>query len=517
MTPHSREVLRRFKALDKALVEAGFPATSPWWMRELERFYSADGRYQWVIRAGRRGGKSTTLCRLAVTEALYGAHDIPRGTIGRVMIVAQDKDEAADRIQTIKDILNAIKVGWHPVPDGIGLNDKPIEFKVFASTVKRVRGKTSICIICDEVAYWLDDKSGANPATEVLAAIRPTMATMPNAKIVLSSSPYGRHDAHYKAFEEGEDPGTDESGNPKAPYQITSMAVSWVANPTLTEERTKQLEPDPVLWSREYACIPGDDKAEGILSAGELDRVIRTGNAIISPEPGHEYWAAMDPATSGNAWTFAIGCMRWGVVTFVDPDTSRESTVKRLKRTVVFKREWRGSPSQPLRPKAILQEMRTILLPYGLDTVYSDEWSFQSMYDLAADVGLTLVMESSQVTIKRERYRNLAIYVRSQQVDLPLDEQMRQDILNVRRRITATGERIELATTPDGRHADYAPTISLLLTRPMSEPKEVLDDAALNLERKRAKYEALVDDAQRPNWKPKQAVDRGDGAFWRPR
>ena len=62
-------LLARFDALDRALVAAGFPPTSPWWRRELERFLRS-GRRRWVIRAGRRAGKSSTLCRLAVAVAL---------------------------------------------------------------------------------------------------------------------------------------------------------------------------------------------------------------------------------------------------------------------------------------------------------------------------------------------------------------------------------------------------------------------------------------------------------------
>ena len=64
-------IVTRLRALDRALVANGFPSTSPWWSATLERFY-ASGKRQLVLRCGRRGGKSSTLCRVGVAEALYG-------------------------------------------------------------------------------------------------------------------------------------------------------------------------------------------------------------------------------------------------------------------------------------------------------------------------------------------------------------------------------------------------------------------------------------------------------------
>ncbi|MBX3198247.1 MAG: hypothetical protein KF894_08890 [Labilithrix sp.] len=513
MSPHARKIIERFRALDSALQAKGWVPTSPWWHRTIERFYRT-GRRQLVLRVGRRGGKSSTLCRLAVTEALYGEHVIPRGDTGVVAFISTRIEEAADRLKTICQMLDDLGVEYDPLPKGYGvqLRERPVAFRVFAASIAGVSGFTGIFVVADEVAKWKDAKTLANPAAEVLASVRPTLATQPNARIILSSSPLGRFDAHYDAYEAGE---AAEPG--KEPFQAVAGAVSWVANPTLTEEGTKLLEPDPAKWQREYAIVPSDDVSESIISKDELERVTRTGHTILEAQPGHEYWAAMDPATSGNAWTLAVGCLRWSPVTFVDPETDLPVTELRLKRSVVLAREWRGLPGKPLRPKAILQDMRTTLLPYGVDTVYSDEWSFESLYDLAADVGLTLVQEPSHQNIKRERYRNLAIYVRAQQADLPPLEQVRQDLLNVRRRITRTGESIELATTPDGRHADFAPSISLLFSRPMSAPTAVANEREANRARKRARAEAIREEAERPFWKPPVAADRGANAFWRRR
>ena len=80
-------LLTHLDALDRTLVEAGFPAMSAWWRDALATFY-ASGRRQLVLRVGRRGGKSSTLSRVAVCEALYGEHPIPPGDVGVVAFVS---------------------------------------------------------------------------------------------------------------------------------------------------------------------------------------------------------------------------------------------------------------------------------------------------------------------------------------------------------------------------------------------------------------------------------------------
>src|SRR5690348_2563921 len=91
-------IVVRLRALDEALSRHGFPRTSPWWMETLTRFYEGAHR-QLVLRVGRRGGKSSTLCRVGVLEALYGQHRIPPGDVGVVAIVSVSRDEASQRLR----------------------------------------------------------------------------------------------------------------------------------------------------------------------------------------------------------------------------------------------------------------------------------------------------------------------------------------------------------------------------------------------------------------------------------
>jgi hypothetical protein len=58
-----------------------------------------------------------------------------------------------------------------------------------------VRGSTVVCAVCDEVAFGISIPIRPNPDTEVLRAVRPAMATIPNAKLILISTGYAMADA----------------------------------------------------------------------------------------------------------------------------------------------------------------------------------------------------------------------------------------------------------------------------------------------------------------------------------
>lgn len=433
-------IVQRLRALSAALLGHGFPQVSTWWLDTFTRFYGTLRR-QLVLRCGRRAGKSSTLCRIAVCEALYGEHKIPAGDIGVVAIISVNRDEAAQRIRTIRQILDALGVKYRPIENGLELEGRPVAFKTYAASVSGVSGFTCICAICDEVAKWRDNDTGANPAREVLASLRPTMATMPNARIFLSSSPLGASDAHATAYAAGE---TD--------FQCVAYAPTWIANISVTEAETRALEPDEDTWKREYGAIPFDGAESSLFTSTMLDAVIRKGVGRLDPVSGRTYIAAQDPATRANAWALAIGCERSSV------DGSSLVEVSHV-------REWRARKSVALDPKATFREIAGVLSPYDVRELYQDQWSFDTLRSIASDVGLDLLQEPSTATSKVQLFEGLKTRVNDRTIELPDDPQVRIDLLSVRKWITRNGISIELPRTPDGRHSDTAAAVALLVAK----------------------------------------------------
>ncbi len=292
--------LKRLDAADRVRAAAGFPRLSAWWRAEAERMLRGK-RKRWVVRVGRRGGKSSSMAFLAVCWALWGDHSVPLGDIGVIAFVSISKDEASSRLRTIASILTALGVVFEQRDGEIEIGGaRPVIFKVFACTTTAVVGFTSIAVFCDEVALWESRDTGANPAREIVASLAPTMATQASAFMVLSSSPWSVDDYHAEQFDLGE-----------TTHQMTSFAPTWIANPTLTEERTHELEPDLRVWSRNYAAIPSStlsaafSDTDSILAAfaGRMPSGTRSGKGWIAIDPNSQAGAGGDGFGICGGWT----------------------------------------------------------------------------------------------------------------------------------------------------------------------------------------------------------------------
>lgn len=434
MTEQSDRILRHFDALDRKLQAKGFPATSPWWRARISEFYTS-GKRRLTSRVGRRGGKSSTYCRLAVTEALFGDHAVPPGDVGVVAIISARRPDALERLRTIKAILDAIGVAYTERGDSVELKTRPVVFTVFTASIAGVSGFTGIFVLCDEVAKWRDSDTGANPAAVVISSVAPTMATQPNAKLFLSSSPMGLLDAHADAFALG-----------NTAHQMVCQAASWEANPTLTEAGTKADEPDEVIWAREYAAIPQAEGETSHLTEALVARCTRAGDMTMAYDDRHTYTAAIDPATRGNAWTLVVACLS-------------DNQVRRI----VLAREWRGTRKQPLVPGSVFAEIALLLQPYGLKYVHSDQFSEDAMREIARQKGLSLLVTPWTAGLKADAYDALKTLAQESRLDVPPDPAVKTDLLGIRTRLTRTGTVYELATQ-GARHSDYAPAIAMAVT-----------------------------------------------------
>lgn len=433
MSPVAAELMRRFDALNVALVAKGFPPTSPWWRARIREFYRT-GKRRFITRVGRRGGKSSTYSRLAVVEALYGQHAVPPGDVGVVAIISARRPDALERLRTIAAILDAIGVAYDPKGDSLELRARRVVFTVFTASIAGVSGFTSIFVLCDEVAKWRDSDTGANPAAVVISSVAPTMATQPNAKMILSSSPMGLLDAHADAYALGD-----------TPHQMVAYAPSWEANPTLTEASTRADEPDELVWLREYKAIPQAEGETSLMTTALLDRVTRkTGD--IPADDRHTFVATIDPATRGNAWTLTVGCLT-------------DNGVRRINLT----REWRGTKKQPLVPRVVFVEIAEILRPFRLAHLHSDQWSEDTLRESARSAGLALLVTPWTAGLKADCYTAMRTLAQESKLDLPAGDVVRTDLLGIREKLTRNGIVYDLATQ-GSRHSDFAPCIAMCLS-----------------------------------------------------
>jgi hypothetical protein len=462
----------RFLRFDRALEKRGVPPLTAWWRDGIGAWldsYEAGGALELWACVGRGAAKSTALYKLATFFALFGDFTVPPGERHFAIILSRLKEEASKGVQIINRWLDLLDVPHSLAGDVIELADKPRGIRVVAASVSAASGWRAFFVGKDERSKWPSGETADREASEIDASAAAMTATHPTAPIVSFGSAWARFGSFYEAI----DSGTDASKH------VLGPTPTWIAAPHVTEESTRKKERDEAMWRREYACIASEEHEESIFKAVLLDAAARA-EPVLGCERELHYVAAMDPAMHRNAWTFCIATRRWvgGVV----------------KRSIVLAREWKGSSERPLLPEVVLTEIRDLLLPYGLGLVRSDQHHGDSLQAIGRRLTppLSVVIEPTTQTSKHTMYENLATWLADGALEIPPDPQIRADLLAVRRKLTVSGFTIQLPTTGDGRHADYAPAVALALTRPIAcppEPVRVLSPEE-RCERERAQIDA---------------------------
>lgn len=369
--------LARLWALDEELVAAGFLPLLDWWKREIARFYRADKR-RWIVRKGRRVYASTSVApRLAVAEMLFGEHrHIPGSPPVEYAFLSVKRDEAGKRLTGVTAILDALGVRYSGSGLTITLKDLPAQFNVITANHKTSVGGTLGFAWLDEVARWNDDEISKNPAEEVVGSLSPALATLPDAKLFLVSSPLTDEDYHAKQYDLGD-----------TEAQHTSFGETWTINPTLSEDDTRKMEPDPRIWAREYAAIPSPtltrnwfgialDNCQASMNAmrelGTLDEPIL---------PWVKYTVAIDPAFSRDKFG-------WAVVSSRGTPRAGVPRLTRVHETGVW-------PVRGRKPSELIEQLRTeVCTRYrvGEETskVLTDQYEGNSFSELAQQSSVRL-------------------------------------------------------------------------------------------------------------------------------
>ncbi len=348
------EFLAFYDEQDAVLVAKGFHRTSRWWRGEIERFLTS-GRKRWVIRVGRQGGKSSTLTRLYVAFARWKRWRESLDTLPEIPLLSQSIEKAAQRLYTIKAILDALGEPYEPRGNRVFLERARMEFKVVAATANAV-GMTALGLFCDEVSRWPAGSEAAHPAKVVVGSASPAMVTQPLAFTVLASTPYGELDYHAELYDEGDN---DD--------QVTSYAPTWVATDGfVTEAQTHERERDPVEWSINYLAVP----QASLTSAFDKAQVGLAFKRTPKGRRGTIGWVACDPSSAmRDGYAYACG---WATA-------DGEVVVSE-----VF--EWSPAETPPIED--ICEVLKSKALEVGAGYVFGDHYEQKGMFDGLAKIGV---------------------------------------------------------------------------------------------------------------------------------
>jgi len=180
---------------------------------ELEIYRRATGREAYEPRehneatviVGRRGGKTS---RIGATIAVYEAfrdHRLKRGERAYVVLVAPVTKQAQIAFSFIRNFILSSPILRKKVVKArkseIDL-DNGITIACYPCSQTAIRGLSVVAAILDELGFWRDEVTAANPAEEVLNALRPTMATFEQYKLIKISTPYRKEGVLWRDYQQ---------------------------------------------------------------------------------------------------------------------------------------------------------------------------------------------------------------------------------------------------------------------------------------------------------------------------
>jgi hypothetical protein len=180
--------------------------------------------------------------------------------------------------------------------DGLALSNG-VDIAIMANDFRSIRGRTMLCAILDECAYWKGEHS-ASPDKEVLRAIKPSMLTLSESMTIGISTAYQRSGLLYERWARyfGKD----------SPHTLVIQAESRALNPLLSQtEIDAALQEDPEAAKADYLS-EWRDAVSGYLSRDLIDAAVEEGVTHRPHDPRHagRYVSFID-ASSGQQDSFA--------------------------------------------------------------------------------------------------------------------------------------------------------------------------------------------------------------------
>lgn len=385
----------------------------------LETFKRHTGRSEHPTRpfceayliVGRRGGKSRIMAAVAVYLASFSKLErhLAPGEFGTVLVSATDRRQARTIFRYVEGLIDGSDLLGGMVAsrtkESITMVNRVV-IEVHTASYRTIRGYTILAALLDELAFWRSDDA-ANPDTEILNAIRPSMATIPEAMLIGASTPYARSGELWHAYDRHW--ANDDSD------VLVWQADTRSMNPTVPESFIeREYERDALSAAAEYGATFRTD-VEALVSPEVVDAAIEPGRFELPPVPGVRYVGFTDPSGgSADSYTLAIAHAQEG------------------RGVLDLVREVRP----PFSPEDVTSEFCGLLKMYGLSSVEGDRYAGEWPRERFAKGGITY--RTSERT-KSEIYLGFVPLLNSGQVELLDLKRLRGQLVGLERRTSRAG------------------------------------------------------------------------------
>ena len=409
---------------------------------EAEAWHTLTGRTEaptephpelWVV-AGRRAGKSHVAALVALYEACFKDHrpKLSPGEVATVMLLASDRQQARTLARYVKGLVEANpmlrKMVARETAEGLEFANRAV-VEIHTASYRATRGYTVAAVVLDEIAFWHSD--GRNPDAEIVAALRPSLATL-GGKLIAISSPHARRGVLWDQY---------RRHYAKASPVLVAQAPSRVLNPALPERVVEDaMRDDAARASAEFMAAFRSD-IEQFLSVEVVAAAQRQEPMEAPRRKGNNYVAFVDPAGGGaDEFTIAIAHTEKGGVVVVD-----------------LVRGAKGNPAH------ITADFADLCRAYGIRRVYGDRYAGDWPRQEFRKHGIAF---HDAPGTRSELYLSLLAALNSGRVELPPCGVLERQLVGLERR-TTRGGRDQIDHAPgasDDRANAAAGAVALLAT-----------------------------------------------------
>jgi hypothetical protein len=387
----------------------------------------------WLV-CGRRAGKSFILALCAVFLATF--HDYRRylapGERATVLIIATNSKQARVIFRYVRALLTRVpmlaKLVERETAHAFDLADD-VTIEVHVASYKTTRGYAIVAALCDEIAFWPHENS-AEPDYEILNAIRPGTATIPNAMLLCASSPYARRGALWDAWRRHY--GRDD--DPVLVWRAPTRDMNPTVRQQVVDEAT---EADPASAAAEWLAEFRTD-VEALLTREAVEACVSWDVRERPPLERTRYFAFVDPSGgSADSMTLAIGHRERSDNDVVVVDALRERR-------------------PPFSPEDVVREFCELLASYKIKKVggdrYAGEWPRERFKHHSVNY------ETAQKP-KSDLYRDVLPLINGRRIDLLDEPRLLTQLVGLERR-TARGTGRDVIDHAPGGHDDLANAVA---------------------------------------------------------
>lgn len=380
---------------------------------------------------GRRGGKSRAIATLAAFIACLVDHSdkLTTGERGIVLLLAPDQRQAKVLLDYASGVIEQSpllrQLIANRTADTLDLANG-ISIEVRAASFRRLRGVTCVAAIADESAFWHSDETSANADTEILNAVRPSLATTGGLLAVISS-PYAKRGEVWNTYRRHFGPDGDQR-------ILVAQAASREMNPTLPQSVIdRALARDHAAASAEYLAVFRNDVA-AFVSFEVADGCVDSDAIERPPETRFRYFGFVDPSGgSSDAMTLAIGHRE-----------DKQVVIDAL-------REIRP----PFSPEGTAADFCALLKRYRINTVFGDRYGGQWPQEQFRKHGVTYAISPKP---KSDLFRDLLPLLNSSSITLPKNDRLVSQLVGLERKVSRSG-RDSIDHGP-GQHDDIANAVA---------------------------------------------------------